>query len=445
MKSSRNACSLLSLVFFFFVSSFHEHDAMCDAAAVAALATRRPPPSEVAIVMVGTSSKGAATTPSSVQRTRGGSSMAAAAAAEAGSEAWVVVQAVVGIASVVSAVLNRWVCVGENQIHTMKLLVAGAVAGMVSKTVVSPLEVVSTLQMVSGNSKPLVVELQSLLRKEGMAGFFKGNLANCLKVAPTRGIQFVCFEAFKKKIMDYRIQVKQQQQQQQNLSQDDEEIGPITLTPLERLIAGGAAGMVASSLVYPLEVVKTFLTIGNYPSLSAAFRAVISTTGVRGLYKGLQPTLLAMFPYVGVEFMIYETGKLALQKQYASVSRENNNNHANEQSAASLPIWVSLGLGAVAGAAAQTAAHPLDVVRKRLQIQGFTNHHQQKIMYRNLSHCFMCIAQTEGMRALYKGLRPACVATIPGTGIAYIVYEFMKQRVLGLNEETTDKNNDASA
>merc|ERR1712218_98410 len=29
------------------------------------------------------------------------------------------------------------------------------------------------------------------------------------------------------------------------------------------------------------------------------------------------------------------------------------------------------------------------------------------------------------MSTLYKGLGPACVATIPGTGIAYITYEFM--------------------
>jgi hypothetical protein len=133
--------------------------------------------------------------------------------------------------------------------------------------------------------------------------------------------------------------------------------------------------------------------------------------------------------------MIYETGKLALQRHY-----NNNNNNNNEgQSPGSLPIWMSLGLGAMAGAAAQTAAHPLDVVRKRLQIQGFVAAKNNPILYRNLSHCFTSIAQTEGTRALYKGLRPACVATIPGTGIAYIVYEFMKQRVLGLHTEETNQ------
>ena len=258
----------------------------------------------------------------------------------------------------------------------------------------------------------MVGELSELFRSEGMKGFFKGNGANCLKVAPTRGVQFFAFEKFKSKLVDYK---------RASMGLPDDE--NIVLHPIERLIAGGFAGMIASSMVYPIEVVKTMLTMypGKYVGIGAAFRGVINEVGPKGLYAGLGPTLIAMFPYVGVEFMIYETSKIAIEAYLSNRASEEGN---GEQIAIALPIIISLGLGALAGAAAQTSAHPLDVIRKRLQIQGINGN---PVLYKNTIDCLTGITSKEGFGALYKGLGPACVATIPGTGIAYITYEIMKQ------------------
>lgn len=290
--------------------------------------------------------------------------------------------------------------------ETTKFLLAGAVAGIVSRTVVSPLEVVATAQMVRGGNKGLVGELSSLFQAEGIKGFFKGNGANCLKVAPTRGVQFFAFEKFKLHLVDWK-------RKHRGLPEDAE----VALSPLERLVAGGFAGMVASSMVYPIEVVKTMLTMypGKYAGIGAAFSAVLAEVGPKGLYAGLTPTLIAMFPYVGVEFMIYETAKIAIEAMLKEQS--------DDGAFVALPVIISLGLGALAGAAAQTSAHPLDVVRKRLQIQGINGN---PVLYKTTFDCFAGVANKEGFGALYRGLGPACVATIPGTGIAYITYEFMK-------------------
>ncbi len=294
-----------------------------------------------------------------------------------------------------------------------KFLLAGAVAGIVSRTAVSPLEVVATAQMVRGGSKNMLSELTELFQSEGIKGFFKGNGANCLKVAPTRGVQFFAFETFKKRLVAWK-------KESLGLPEDAD----VSLSPIERLVAGGFAGMIASSMVYPIEVVKTMLTMypGKYAGINAAFRGVINEVGPKGLYAGLAPTLIAMFPYVGVEFMIYETSKIAIESlmmERAGIDEQSS--HAAEFI---LPIIISLGLGALAGAAAQTSAHPLDVVRKRLQVQGINGN---PVLYKNTFDCFAGVAKKEGVGTLYKGLGPACVATIPGTGIAYITYEFMKR------------------
>jgi len=353
---------------------------------------------------------------------RGGSTTAAAAAqatASAASESAVLTSAeslkMVGIVTAFmtfrDAVLHHaqewW-----RGADTAKFLLAGAVAGIVSRTAVSPLEVVATAQMVRGGNKNMVGELAELFKTEGVKGFFKGNGANCLKVAPTRGVQFFAFETFKQKLVDWK-----------RASMGLEDDAEIVLNPIERLVAGGFAGMIASSMVYPIEVVKTMLTMypGKYAGIGAAFRGVLSEVGPKGLYAGLGPTLIAMFPYVGVEFMIYETSKIAIEK-FLGDRREAEG--GDMLAVVSLPIIVSLGLGALAGAAAQTSAHPLDVVRKRLQIQGINGN---PVLYKNTIDCITGVAGKEGMGALYKGLGPACVATIPGTGIAYITYEFMKK------------------
>lgn len=318
--------------------------------------------------------------------------------------------------------------------ETAKFLLAGAVAGIVSRTAVSPLEVVATLQMVQGggNAGGLRRELATLYQKEGLAGFFKGNAANCLKVAPTRGVQFFCFEALKTKLMQYKLQQKKDRAIANG--EDAADAGSVSLTPVERLVAGGMAGMVASSMVYPLEVVKTMLTLypDKYTGIASACRGVLADAGFKGFYKGLGPTLLAMFPYVGVEFMIYETSKIAIEAiltRRRDESQEGSVKATKSGGGVAIPVIVSLGLGAIAGACAQTSAHPFDVVRKRLQVQGLNGN---PILYRGSLACFRGVAAKEGVSALYKGLRPACVATIPGTGIAYITYEVMK-KVLGLS------------
>jgi solute carrier family 25 phosphate transporter 23/24/25/41 len=354
---------------------------------------------------------------------RGGSSSAAAGAAAGASPVDVV--ASLKATALANALLQFRQSATESvskfwaKAERTKFLLAGAVAGIVSRTVVSPLEVVATAQMVRGGNKNMMGELAELFNSEGVKGFFKGNGANCLKVAPTRGVQFFAFESFKKRLVAWK-------KSSMGLPEDAD----VTLSPAERLIAGGFAGMIASSMVYPIEVVKTMLTMypGKYAGINAAFRGVISEVGPKGLYAGLGPTLIAMFPYVGVEFMIYETSKIAVET-YMKNRAEANGENTNSGLEFSLPIIISLGLGALAGAAAQTSAHPLDVIRKRLQVQGINGN---PVLYKSSLDCLAGVAKKEGAGALYKGLGPACVATIPGTGIAYITYEFMK-KVLEIN------------
>merc|ERR1719253_1457280 len=91
-------------------------------------------------------------------------------------------------------------------------------------------------------------ELARAWRTEGVSGLFKGNGANCLKVAPSRGTQFLVYEFMKRQLRARGLGMA---------------AAGLPLNAGARLFCGGIAGMVAAVIVYPLEVVKTLRTV--YP------------------------------------------------------------------------------------------------------------------------------------------------------------------------------------
>ncbi|KAA8500065.1 Calcium-binding mitochondrial carrier protein SCaMC-1 [Porphyridium purpureum] len=288
--------------------------------------------------------------------------------------------------------------------RNVRILLAGAIAGIVSRTVVSPLEVLATLRMctVGKAGGTLLAQAREVLKKNGIRGFWSGNLANCLKVAPSRGIQFVTFEAFKKTM--HRIK---------NRSGAGDAAASGTDKPLtasERLLAGGLAGMSAALLCYPLETAKTLLTAHPelYSSVFGTMAGVARTQGLPALYKGLAPTLVAMFPYVGLDLMVYEQLKIIYKRRFG-------------REAGFMDMLV---MGSIAGSVAQTVCHPLDVVRKRLQLQGLGG--RPVVHHGGFLPTMREIASSEGVSALYRGLAPQYLSVLPSAGVSYLVYEKMK-------------------
>merc|ERR1719163_117391 len=113
----------------------------------------------------------------------------------------------------------------------LKLIYAGAIAGVISRSACAPLEMVSTLMMCRGNEAgSMSSELKRAWNEAGVAGLFKGNGANCLKVAPSRGMQFLVYEFVKQHMVTTGFLVAS---------------AGAPLNAGARLFAGGIAGMAA--------------------------------------------------------------------------------------------------------------------------------------------------------------------------------------------------------
>ncbi|KAK2966298.1 hypothetical protein RJ640_018109 [Escallonia rubra] len=187
---------------------------------------------------------------------------------------------------------------------------------------------------------------------------------------------------------------------------------PIPASPI-----AGAIGDISSTLcTYPLELLKTRLTVqrGAYKNLLDAFVKIVQEEGPAELYRGLTPSLIGVIPYAATNYFAYDTLRKAYKKAF------------NQEDIGNL---ATLLIGSAAGAISSTATFPLEVARKHMQA-GAINGRQ----YHNMLHALICILEKEGVAGLYRGLGPSCVKLVPAAGISFMCYEACN-KILVENED----------
>ncbi|CAA0828238.1 Nicotinamide adenine dinucleotide transporter 1-chloroplastic [Striga hermonthica] len=194
--------------------------------------------------------------------------------------------------------------------------------------------------------------------------------------------------------------------------------------------AGAAAGVIAATFVCPLDVIKTRLQVHGLPQLTNAnikgsvivgsLEQIFQKEGLRGMYRGLAPTVLALLPNWAVYFTIYD--------QLKSFLGADDVNHQ-------LSIGSNMIAAAGAGAVTTIMTNPLWVVKTRLQTQGMR---KGVVPYRSTLSALRRITHEEGIRGLYSGLVPA-LAGISHVAIQFPTYEKIKSYLADRDNTTIDK------
>lgn len=178
--------------------------------------------------------------------------------------------------------------------------------------------------------------LKKMWRDEGWRGFMRGNGTNCIRIVPYSAVQFGAYNVYKRVLF--------------------ERTPGADLSPLMRLICGGLAGITSVTFTYPLDIVRTrlsiqsagFASLGEKPTkLPGMWSTMIamykSEGGFPALYRGIVPTVAGVAPYVGLNFMVYEQ-----VRKYLTPDGDKNPSAVRK-----------LVAGAVSGAVAQTCTYPL--------------------------------------------------------------------------------------
>lgn len=82
--------------------------------------------------------------------------------------------------------------------------------------------------------------------------------------------------------------------------------------------------------------------------------------------------------------------------------------------------------GSSAGLVAKTIVYPFDLVRKRLQIQGFQHGRKGFGIFfhcEGMLDCFALTYKREGVNGLFKGLVPSQVKAAATTALHFTIYE----------------------
>ncbi|KAI6173789.1 hypothetical protein M3Y98_01120200 [Aphelenchoides besseyi] len=278
-------------------------------------------------------------------------------------------------------------------------LVAGGVAGCMSRTCTAPLDRLKVfLQVNSSKKRPfgVVGGIKYLYNEGGFKSFWRGNGINVVKIAPESAFKFMAYEQVKRLIQRFK--------------------GSNELSIYERFLAGSAAGAISQTLIYPLEVLKTRLALRRTGDMSKGFihfaHEMYKNEGWICFYKGYVPNLLGILPYAGLDLAVYETLKSLYLKRNPEVSEPG--------------VLALLACGACSSTCGQCVSYPLALIRTRLQARSISHDKAQPdTMVGQLKY----ILKNEGPTGLYRGIAPNFMKVIPAVSISYIVYERVRKQL----------------
>ncbi|KZV70672.1 mitochondrial carrier [Peniophora sp. CONT] len=309
--------------------------------------------------------------------------------------------------------------------------IAGGIAGAASRTVVSPLERLKIIQQVQQRGSAAAYEgvaasLARMWREEGFAGFMRGNGINCVRIIPYSAVQFTTYEQLKKLFTNN---------------------GTRQLDTPTRLAAGALAGITSVCSTYPLDLIRSRLSIAtaslnaHLPPTTPTASAALSSSpppkpkpqytaaeltmwgmglkvfreegGLRALYRGIMATAAGVAPYVGINFAAYE----ALRGYITPPGKQS--------------AWRKLACGALAGSISQTLTYPFDVLRRKMQVSGMRNGGMER--YDGALSAARHIVRTEGLAGMYRGLWPNLLKVAPSIATSFFTYELAKDFLVGRN------------
>jgi len=260
-------------------------------------------------------------------------------------------------------------------------IISGSLSGCITSVTFQPLEVVRTrLQQSSNLNKSILVVIKETYKNgKSIRVFWNGLTPSILRSVPVVGIYFTSIEIFR------NVNV--------NSNYDF----------IKSFFIGGTSRLIADVSMFPLGLIKTHYESDMYKhkNIFGAFKTIFQDQGLRGLYKGLSPTLIRDITYSGIQLMIYDN----LKKSFIMDDQKNNS-----KSIAACAL--------LSGTIACCFTQPTDVIRTRMQLQP--------VKYNSLIKTVKIIYTEEGLRSFFIGLIPRSTRRILITVLSWTIFEKMK-------------------
>jgi solute carrier family 25 thiamine pyrophosphate transporter 19 len=289
-------------------------------------------------------------------------------------------------------------------LSNLKAPMAGAFSGCVTRAITQPLDCskvrlqlqIEPVANVAGARYTGTIQtLIAIFRDEGVCGLWKGHIpAQLLSVFYGLG-QFAAYDQLNSAGRHVKL-----------LNEHSD---------TRHFICGGIAGAVGNTVSTPFDVIRTRIIAQDhgrgYSSMRDGLRLIFVNEGVRGLFRGLGPSVLQVAPLTAIQFWAYNV-VIETVLDYTKTER-------------ATPHLI-LFAGAIGGIVSKTAVYPLDLCKKRLQIQKFQNSrltYGEHFICKGLCDCLARTISREGYRGLFKGLLPSVIKSGIATALHFFMYE----------------------
>lgn len=288
--------------------------------------------------------------------------------------------------------------------NQIKAPLAGGISGFFTRALTQPLDCIKVrhqlqLEPIKKNTGAKYTStfqtFVMVFKEEGIRGLWKGHVPGQI-LSVTYGFgQFLAYDNFNRHSRAIKFFNEH--------------------SDVRHIVGGGLAGAFGMSIATPFDVVRTrFIAQDHntgYKSIVDALTSIVRNEGMRGLFRGLVPSITAIAPNAAIQFGTYN---FILERYKLFMEIENVSRH------------VILLAGTFSGILAKSCIYPLDLTKKRLQIQEFHLHrttYGKNIMTTGMLDCLRKTFAEERFSGLYKGLAPAVIKSGMMSGFYFFFYE----------------------
>lgn len=244
----------------------------------------------------------------------------------------------------------------------------------------------------------------SIYKNEGALAFYKGTLTPLLGIGACVSIQFGAFHAARRWLEGRNA---------------DSGRKVTALTYPQYFAAGAFAGVSNAVLSGPIEHVRIRLQsqphgAGRlYNGPIDCVKKLSAHQGVlRGIYRGQAVTLWREATAYGAWFAAFEY-------------MMNSDAARNKMDRKDIPAWKIAFYGGLAGEALWLSSYPFDVIKSKMQTDGFGNNQK----YPTMRSCFAATYRGEGIKGFFRGIWPTLFRAMPVSAGTFAVVEMTMRAI----------------
>jgi len=160
-----------------------------------------------------------------------------------------------------------------------------------------------------------------------------------------------------------------------------------------------------------LTIVSFTLCVAPYTSVLQCVRATIATSGARGPFQGLGPTIVRNAPANAVYLGSFEVMKHKAAERYGCETKD-------------LPASVILGAGGLGGVLYWLAIYPVDVVKSAMMTDSIVPAARK---YPNMLSTLASLWKEGGIGRFYRGFSPCLMRAVPANATMLFTVDKMQQ------------------